>query len=265
MKSVGSISGGTYLVRDGVLLRRPQKALHYGFRRTLDAWAGRRDGVVDFRALNPQVDGASLDDAVAASHKWLARNAATFEERDHQEFLEAQAAVANLRSDLAVLASAVRFAEAERQRLLVVRESMPIEPSAEALAIRGPAEAADSAVVIEMRRRTEHQRKFEKADGALAQMAGHLVELEEKRSRVVSRLIEVFEAQVTRSALLRAFHMRRQEVYLRGLRRVIVRRHPDPATLILVAPDIPVPAWTQQPCPWIPDDLAARRLVSSGQ
>lgn len=250
-----------------VLLRRPEKALRYGLvRRMSDAWAGRRDGKVDILALHDAGTGSSsLDDEIAASRRWLARNEATFAERDHREFLEAQAAVAGARTHLSGLEASLQAAREEGRRLQEARVALPDQPPAEVLTRRGPAEGHATPAVLEMRRRGEHARVLAAADGALAQAQAKTTALVQEHARVTAALNEVFEAQVTRSQRLRSFHTRRAEVYLRGFRRVILRRHTAPASLRLPVPTIPVPEWTLHPCPWTtPTDqpAAALRLVS---
>lgn len=256
---------GTDPLAAEILLRRPERALRYGLARRLsDAWAGRRDGVVDLRALSPSTGGTWLDEAVAASWRWLARNQATFTERDHREFLEAQAAVAGVRAHYSVLHTSLATAMEEWERLGEARSALPGEPSPEALTLRGPAEGADSPAVIAMRRRAEHRRVLTQADAELMRARARVEALREEQARVLAALNEVFEAQITRSERLRAFHQRRQEVYLRAFRRAVLRRHPEPSSLRLPTPGIAAPAWTQQPCPWTttPTNQPALRLVS---
>ena len=258
------------------MLRPPNKALRYGLvRRMSDAFAGHRDGRVDLLAIRTVADGpdeaadisaqrsSSLDDGVAASRRWLARNEETYAERDHREFLEAQAAVALRRSRLSVLDIAIDTATAEEKRSRDNRATLSEAPAADALARRGPAEGADSPAVIEMRRRAEHTRTLASADAAIAQARMGTGVLLEERAELITSLQAAFEAQVTRSERLRSFHSRRAMTYLRGFRRVIIRNHPDPASLRLPVATIPAPEWTLGPCPWTPrtDQLTLLRQI----
>lgn len=241
------------------VLRRPESPLRYWVpRRVVDAWAGRRDGRVDLLALSGAgVAGrgegqgpVALRGSLSCSRMWLERNEATYSERDRREFLTVQAAVAELRTQLSVVESALVAAVEELGRARQARAMLPDEPPVELLASRGPAESRDSAAVVMMRRRDEHRRVLAAADALVAECETKVRGLADKVAQFNATLLAAFEMTVTRSQRLREFHTRRAQVYLRAYRRVIIRRYGDPATLTFPDAVIPVPDWTTSPCTW---------------
>lgn len=251
-KSTARRTGGPLDAK--VVLRRPSVSLRYWFgRRWADASAGWRDGVVDLRGLTgPDEDGRLRAEAVA-SRKWLDHNEATYRERDSREYLEALAGVAGPRVRLGELAAAARAAEAEVERARAGRTALDGELTEEELQARGPAEGHANDAVVAMRRRNEHEYRRRVAGAVVDQTEARARAVTDEQARLVAVLEAAFEAAVTRSARLRAFHTRRAEVFLRAWRRVVLRRHPDPSTLSLSQPseEIPAPEWTTGPCPWI--------------
>lgn len=231
-------------------LRDPEPPLRYrAADRWADAWAGRRDGRTDAALLGDErVVGAG---ATLCAAVWLARNEHTFAERDRREFLDAQAAAAPMMVRLRALIGAAERAEVAAAAARRSLAGMTTQPSADALAHRGPGEVHDTADAVAARRRAAHQRVVAAADAAAAAAEQRVVALLEQVAAVRADLESLFEITRTRSDRLRRHHERRASTFLRAHRRTVTRRLGSTHTLSDHVTDaIRAPRWTDQPCPW---------------
>ena len=231
-------------------LRNPEPPLRY---RLTDRWAdllaGRRDGRADAAVLGD----AQYEDAEAplCGGAWLSRNTHTFAERDHREFLAAQAAAAALVGQLRILTAAASQARVQTETARAGRAGMPAEPSADDVASRGPGEVHDTAEAVAARRRAAHRRVLAQTDAAITAAEQQAHALAEQAELVRTDLDTLFQITRVRSERLRQYHQRRATTYRRAHRRAVNRRHRQATRLPAVdQATIPAAAWITQPNPW---------------
>ena len=214
--------------------------------RWADKWAGHRDGKRDARLL---AESEYVDQPTCAN-LWLARNKHLFAERDRREYLAAQAQAAPMISRLQMLNQAVVGDKSAVRSAVVYHNSMPTQPPEEELKRRGPAERDDSEAIIEARRRSALTRQKATAEATLAAAVDQMRSTESEAALLQTELLTLFETTKLRSQRLREHHERRAAQYLRSRRRLLARRV-DAAHLGEETEAIPVPDWTEQPCPWV--------------
>ncbi|GAA4535262.1 hypothetical protein [Pseudonocardia xishanensis] len=212
------------------VLQRYRLAIRVG-----DWWAGRRDGR---RGLPEREENTQWMRRLAAQNREGCQAVRRAVDRN------SASAVARLQGLIAELANVEEHLAELTERL----DTLPEEPSAEELAVRGPAEAHASEAVLATRARRRHATILAAArsnrDAVLARRRALLVDVELVRAEL-DMLHALGRTQAFRVV---EHHRRRLHVYLRAL----VRQHAERSRVVDLYDRHPVdpPEWATATSPW---------------
>ncbi|MGY1829073.1 hypothetical protein ACI8AA_01445 [Geodermatophilus sp. SYSU D01180] len=203
--------------------------------RVADWLAGRRDGR---RGLPEREETTQWQHRVAAQSREGCQSVRRMVDRHS----------APLVKQLYGLQAELEQADEDLEDLTERLGAIPAEPSAEALAVRGPAEAQDPEAVIAARARRRHAATREAARAAQRAAVQRRRALAVQADQVRADLDALHALGCTQAHRIVEHHQRRTHVYLRAL----IRRHPDRSRVVDLFDRHPLtpPAWATRPSPW---------------